>query len=406
MPKPRFHLFGHTVVVRLPRWRPSAAGVRWALSVAAALLLGAAIGPIAASAQQARPSGTAQPDPSDPSGPSGPAGPRPGFPHLRHIFVIMMENTSSSDLLSPSNPDTRYIQQLAATGGLATNYYGVTHTSLPNYIAATSGQTWGSNNDDDAQAPLFNHENIVDQFEAAHVSWKAYMQSLPFPGDTVDTTPDGLYVRKHDPFLLYPDVYNDPARARNVVPLDQLATDLAANRVPDFAWITPNVCDDMHGGASACPYPSSPSSPQQATLYQDGNAFLEKWVGLITSSRAWRQGSSAIFITWDEGSYNDTSPFQPLDDRGGPDSPILPATPANPATGGGGDLAGGTVYGGGLVPMIVVASDVHGHRTDATSADHYSLLRTIEENFGLPLLGDAGDSVQVHSLAPLLQPGR
>src|SRR6478735_6030136 len=82
--------------------------------------------------------------------------------------------------------------------GLANNYFGVTHDSLPNYIAATSGQTWGSNSDDTAQAPLFNHQNLVDQLEAAHVSWKAYMESLPFPGDLVDTTPDGLYVRKHD----------------------------------------------------------------------------------------------------------------------------------------------------------------------------------------------------------------
>jgi hypothetical protein len=76
-------------------------------------------------------------------------------------------------------------------------------------------------------------------------------------------------------------------------------------------------------------------------------------------------------------------------------------TPADPTTGGGGDLAGGTVYGGGHVPMIVVAAGV-GHRVDSVFADHYSLLQTIEQNFGLPLLGDAGDTVQVSSLSPLL----
>ena len=65
--------------------------------------------------------------------------------------------------------------------GWRPDYFGVTHPSLPNYIAATSGQTWGSNSDDTAQAPLFNHQNLVDQFEAAHVSWKAYMENLPFP---------------------------------------------------------------------------------------------------------------------------------------------------------------------------------------------------------------------------------
>ena len=142
---------------------------------------------------------------------------------MSHVFVIMMENTSYDDLLSPSNQNTKFIQQLAANNGLANNYFGVTHDSLPNYIAATSGQTWGSNSDDTAQAPLFNHQNLVDQLEAAHVSWKAYMENLPFPGDLIDETSDGLYVRKHDPFLMYPDVYNNPARADNVVPLDATA---------------------------------------------------------------------------------------------------------------------------------------------------------------------------------------
>jgi hypothetical protein len=323
-----------------------------------------------------------------------------GASSLKHVFVIMMENTQYQALLSPSNPHTKFIQQLAANFGLATHYFGVTHVSLPNYIAATSGQNWGSNSDDTAQAPLFNHENLVDQFEAAHVSWKAYMENLPFPGDLVDQTPDGLYVRKHDPFLMYPDVYTNPARADNVVPLTQLSTDLSTGKVPQFTWITPNICNDMHGGAPACPFPSSPTSPAQAKLFADGNAFLHKWVGLITHSKAWT-GNSAIFITWDEGGFSDESPFGPLDIRGGPDSPILPATPADPKTGGGGDLHGGTVYGGGHVPMIVVARGV-GHRVDSVRADHYSLLQTIEQSFRLPLLGNAGDTVQVSSLDPLL----
>ena len=363
----------------------------WAVAAATAFLAGLAIGPVSASAG------------AGPSHVSGAAASVARFPHLDHVFVIMMENSAYSQLMTPSNSNTAYIQQLAKTYGLATDYYGVTHTSLPNYIAATSGSNWGSNTDDDAQAPYFNHENLADELDAAHVSWEGYMQSLPYPGDTVNTSADGLYVRKHDPFLLYPDIYTNPARARNVVPLTQLQTDLSTGRVPQFSWISPNVCDDMHGGASSCPYASSPTSPAQAALYADGNAFIKKWVGLITSSATWRQGHSAIFITWDEGAYNDQAPYQPLDLAGGPDSPILPKTPANPATGGGGDLVGGTTYGGGRVPMIVIARGVS-HQVDATPADHYSLLRTVEENWGLPLLGNAGDSVQVRSLAPLLQP--
>jgi hypothetical protein len=171
----------------------------WAAVTAVAFVLGAVVVPMAASAGPV--SGSSRSDPP------------PGVPPLKHVFVIMMENMPYDDLLFPSNPNTTFIQQLAANNGLATNYFGVTHVSLPNYIAATSGQTWGSNSDDVAQAPLFNHENLVDQLEAAGVSWKVYMENLPSPGDLVIATPDGLYVRKHDPFLTYPDVYQNPARA-------------------------------------------------------------------------------------------------------------------------------------------------------------------------------------------------
>jgi phospholipase C len=366
----------------------------WAVAVAVAFGLGAVVGPMAVSAgPMAVSAGTVSS--------SSRSGPSLGVPPLKHVFVIMMENTSYDDLLSPSNTNTAFIQQLAANNGLANNYFGVTHVSLPNYIAATSGQTWGSNSDDVAQAPLFDHQNLVDQLEAAGVSWKAYMEDLPFPGDTVTQTPDGLYVRKHDPFLMYPDVYTNPARASKVVPLTQLSTDLATNRVPQFVWITPNNCNNMHGGAPSCPFPSSPTDPRQAALYQDGDNFLSTWVGAITHSKAWT-GRSAIFITWDEASFADDAPFGPTDIRPGPDSPILPATPVDPTSGDGGDLAGGTVYGGGHVPMIVVARGV-GHRVDSTFADHYSLLQTIEQNFGMPLLGNAGDTVQVGNLSSLLK---
>jgi phospholipase C len=344
-----------------------------------------------------------------------------GFPHMDHVFVIMMENSSYDALLSPSNPDTAFIQSLAGDYGLETDYYGVTHTSLPNYVAATSGSTWGSNTDDEAQANdgYFNHTNLADQLDAAGVSWKGYMESMPAVGYTgnygdctspspdpfctTDPTSSALYVRKHNPFMQYPDIFNNPERADNVVPLTQLATDLASGEVPQFAWISPNVCDDMHGGAPACPYPSSPTDQNQARLYQDGDNFLRTWVTAIMSSRAWT-GNSAIFITWDEGAYNNVPPFQPLDDTGCCDSPVLPASPTNPATGGGGDLVGGTLYGGGHVPMIVVAR--HGARgaSDATPTNHYSLLQTIEDNWSLPFLGNASDTLQVQSLAPLLVP--
>jgi phosphatidylinositol-3-phosphatase len=348
------------------------------------------------------------------------------FAHLDHVFVIMMENTSYSALLDPSNTNTQFIQSLATTFGLETHYFGVTHVSLPNYVAATSGNTWGSNSDDEVQADqgAFNHLSLTDQLDQAGISWKGYMESMPSAGYTANfgdctsasgsdpectglnskgkpDTGTALYVRKHDPFMQYPDVFTNPQQAGNVVPLTQLTSDLSSGNVPQFAWITPNSCNDMHGGPPQCPFPNSPTDQFQAALYQDGNAFLQTWVTAIMDSRAWT-GNSVIFVTWDEGGFADAPPFGPTDNSGCCDSPLLPTSLANPATGGGGDLANGTLYGGGHVPMIVIAR--HGARgvTDATPTNHYSLLQTIELNWGLALLGNASDTLQVQSLAPLL----
>jgi len=347
------------------------------------------------------------------------------FPHMDHVFVIMMENTAYSDLLNPSNANTTFIQSLANTYGLETDYFGVTHTSLPNYVATTSGNTWGSNNDDEAQANdgYFNHLSLTDQLDQAGISWKGYMESMPSVGytgnfgdcTTSTSAPDpdctaspsdtgtALYVRKHDPFMQYPDVFNNAQLADNVVPLTQLTSDLNSGNAPKFVWITPNECNDMHGGPPECPYPNTNSitDPAQVTLFRDGDTFLKTWVTAIMNSRAWT-GNSAIFVTWDEGGYDNLAPYQPEDDTGCCDSPVLPASPADPATGSGGDLAGGTLYAGGHIPMIVIAR--HGARgaTDATPTNHYSLLQTIELNWGLPFLGNASDTIQVQSLAPLL----
>jgi len=356
---------------------------------------------------------------------AGPADRAAGFPHMHHVFVIMMENTSYSALLDPSNQNTTFIQHLASTYGLATDYFGVTHVSLPNYVAAISGSTWGSNSDDETQANegFFNHLSLVDQLDQAGVSWKGYMESMPSAGYTANFgdctsggTPDpnctavvngkgdtgtALYTRKHDPFMQYPAVFNNPQRAANVVPLTQLSSDLNSGNVPQFAWISPNACNDMHGGPPACPFPNSPTDQFQATLYKDGDTFLNTWVTAIMNSSAWN-GNSAIFVTWDEGGFSDSAPFGPEDITGCCDSPVLPSSPVNPTTGSGGDLAGGTLYGGGHVPMIVIAR--HGARglQDATPANHYSLLQTIELNWGLALLGNASDTIQVKSLAALL----
>ncbi|MDG7000075.1 MAG: phosphoesterase, partial [Nitrososphaerota archaeon] len=166
------------------------------------------------------------------------------IPQFTHVFYIMMENTGVDQLVG-NTAYAPYINQLIATYGYDNNYFGVTHTSLPNYVAAISGNNWGSFNDTPTQT--FNHTNLVDQLVAHHISWKGYMESMPSAGYTgaFYPTSDPLYVLKHDPFMLFTDIKSNPQLADNVVPLTQLTTDLNSNNVPQFVWISPNVCNDM-----------------------------------------------------------------------------------------------------------------------------------------------------------------
>ena len=231
------------------------------------------------------------------------SGSRSDLKNFQHVFVIMMENTSYTSLIG--NPNAPWINFAAANYGLATNYFGVAHPSQPNYIAATSGSTNGVVNDNDT---TINVSNIVDQLEAGGKTWKAYMQSLSLCGVNLLAHACGnhLYERKHNPFVSYQDVQSNPARMANIVDFSQFATDLANNNVPDFSWISPDQCHDMHGRAAT---PADPCDFSQVqSLIATGDAFLSKTVGQIMNSQAWN-GNSVIFITWDESDFpfSDTS---------------------------------------------------------------------------------------------------
>jgi hypothetical protein len=298
---------------------------------------------------------------------------------MDHVFVIMMENTSYNALLSPANPNTRFIQRMAAANGLATRYFGVTHPSLPNYIAATSGQTWNSNSDDTAQAPLFNHENLVDQFEAAHVNWKAYMENLPSPGSEVEYAPtlsDGtvvkLYAQKHNPFMYFSDI-NSPGNPRlnQIVPYESnFSADLRSGTVPNFSFISPNQCHDMHGispstaalvGLPSCGFPDSGLDHGAIQL---GDQWLQQTVTAIRQSSGWKKRKSEIIIAWDENDYS-------TDTTGGPFSPT------------GQD---GVVLGGGPAPLIVVSNHGKSGFVNNTLLDHYTTLYAIERMWHLGCL--------------------
>ena len=333
----------------------------------------------------------------------------------RHIFYIMMENHWYGQIIGNTR-DAPFINRLAARDNLETGYYGVTHPSLPNYLAAISGSfqgIWddcaagatvtcppeefvpGSGDGTDgnyltqsqiasasAQRHLFPGANLIDQLESHHLTWRAYMQSIPSVGSQVEYAPTiqtstgpvtvELYAQKHDPFMYFRDInYPGSSRLQQIVPFaHRFAHALRTGNVPNFVWISPDQCHDMHGtdpasaalvGFPKCGYPNSGLDHGAIQL---GDRFLRQTVGMITSSHVWKTSSSSIIISWDE---NDYSGFK--------------GTSTSPHG------RNGVILGGGRVPLIVINSHSGGHRTVSTLANHYNLLATIQHEWHLGCLG-------------------
>jgi hypothetical protein len=353
------------------------------------------------------------------------AKPKPGHkpkPHAAapaqpHIFVIMLENHSKSSVLGDANAP--FINQLAHTGAVAENYYGVTHPSEPNYVATISGSNWFVN--DDNPNNRFDHTNIVDQLEAKHLTWGAYMESMPsvgFTGDYWPSTSQQLYASKHNPFVLFTDIRDNPARLAHDKPYTMLATDLqSAKTTPNFVWISPNQCHDMHGGVSTavapdgsdgtpCPYGSAKDDPNDAALKQKADAFVKGAVTMIEASPVWKTGTAAIFVVTDENDFTGNKATDGWESAAGCcDSPILPPGYQFLGSNGlpDGTVWGGGMYGGGLIPAVIVTNHgKSGGYTSDVAYNHYSLLATVEQVFGLGFLGNAADRQQVPLMTEFL----
>jgi hypothetical protein len=203
-------------------------------------------------------------------------------PAGRHVFVIVMENTSLNVALRG-----KYIASLAAQYGLATNYHAVGSPSLPNYLALTSGDTHGIEDNEYRALPA---GGLGQQLSAAGVSWRAYMEGVG-PDCRVDV---GGYAVKHDPFAYY-----GGACPTNVVPFTALAADLAIG-TPRFVWITPDLCHSGHDCS-----------------LNEADQWLSNTVPLITNSPTW-QSNGVLFIVWDEGgNASDVIPLIVMTPNGG-----------------------------------------------------------------------------------------
>jgi hypothetical protein len=328
-----------------------------------------------------------------------------GGVQLDRAFVIVLENHSRHSVIG--DPNAPYITSLAHQYAEATNYYGVTHPSEPNYVAMISGSNWWTNTDDPANR--FDHTNIVDLLGAHHISWGAYLEAMPASDPLTDFWPlsaNPLYASKHNPFALFTDIRDNPARVADIKPYTDLAGDLASPRAPRFVYIVPDQCNDMHGGVytavsgypeTPCPYNDTNDDPADVVLKQNADAFVKTAVITIMGSKAWTP-HSAIFIVADEGDYTGDTVNGGWDSPAGCcDSPVLPAgdpdiSPAWP----------GGLYGGGLVPAVIIdPSGPHHYLSDAPY-NHYSLLRTVEDDWHISELGFTTDHPQVATMNEFL----
>jgi phospholipase C len=262
----------------------------------------------------------------------GPAG-RSADPLGSHVVVIVMENAEYGEVIGARAAP--YVTALAHRYGVASASFAMTHPSLPNYLALTSGSTHGISSD--CTSCSVSSQNIVDQLERAGLSWRAYMEDLPRPCFTGAEA--GGYAKKHDPFAYYRDIVRSPTRCGRIRGFGALASDLRGGHLPAYAWITPNLCNDGHDCGVAA-----------------GDRFLARTVPSLLSELG---PDGLLLVTWDEG-------------------------------GSSAGCCGGAA--GGRVATVVAGPLVRPSARDNRPVDDYGVLGTIEEVFGLSTLGGAADA--------------
>ncbi|MHB1501369.1 MAG: alkaline phosphatase family protein [Candidatus Dormibacteria bacterium] len=335
-----------------------------------------------------------------------------GVPHLKHVFVIMMENHSYSDIMYEN--DLPYIHYLARTYGLATQYYGITNASTPDRVGLLSGTT--SKLDlPGVSGHGLSQPTIVNQLMDKNMSWGVYYQHSRF---STTSAPQYNYPggggSKAGTFFRFNFIANNPQLvAEQFHPLRLLGQQLAsknANAVPQFVWIRPNSLGNMEGGfrppgqftfQGAGP---GGAGSVDAALEQGGNNFLATLVPEIMKSKAWHSGPSAIFIQFDETSYDASMPQNGFWASNSTLAAGSPTVSSGTVLGGANQFPfPGGVNGGGHALALVITNTAR-HVVSSTPYNEYSVLRTIEQGFGLSYLDHAGSS-GVHSMAALFHGG-
>jgi phosphatidylinositol-3-phosphatase len=319
------------------------AGARGALVLLGAALLGAAgwAGQAAAATAGTHSADAVSVSASTPSA-SHPCGTESKPGTIKHVIFIVLENHSYGAILGSSQAP--YFNTLAKDCGVATNYHNITHPSLPNYIAATSGLPLSSLQKFVSDcSPSSSCDTPTKSIFGQGETWKSYEESMP---SNCDHSNSGNYAVRHNPAAYYTTL---GGCSSNDVSYSQLATALANNQLPAFSFITPNLIDDMHNGTVA-----------------DGNSWMSKNLPTILNSAEYKNGSTVIFITFDEGS--DVGSY---------------ADGENCAT--------NTSDTSCHLPTFVISPSTKVGARSGTLFNHYSLLGTAEQLLHLSKLGQAAD---------------
>jgi hypothetical protein len=329
--------------------------------------------------------------------------------HIKHVFIIVLENENAGTTFGPNSPAPYLAKKLRAKGELLPNYYGIAHTSNPNYLAMVSGQAPNLSTQLDCQTfsdfvpgtPAGGGqylgggcvyppgvETVANQLEDSGYRWRGYMQdsnnnappggqtpcrhpAIGSPDPWQHAVPGDQYATRHNPFVYFHSIIDFPTCRHNDVDLSRLDHDLKReSRTPNYAFIVPNLCNDGHDAPCVNGNPGGLAS---------ANGFLRRRVPKILHSPAYRD-RGLLIVTFDEAEAfgSDADSRACCGERPGPNL-IPPNTPGFVTPGPGGGRIGAVL----LSPCIAPGS------VDRTPFNHYSLLRWVEDDFGLPRLGYA-----------------
>jgi len=283
------------------------------------------------------PTSTQTPAPTSTDIPALTATPKPLVPNFKHIVIIMFENKEFGSVIG--NSLMHNYNKLAHEYTLLTQYYAVSHPSLPNYIALMGGDTF--NITSDCTKCFVNAPSLPDLIEASGRTWKTYQEDMPSPcfvGDGYN------YMQKHNPFIYFDPIRLDTARCeRSIVPLTALQSDLEAGALPNFIFITPNMCNDAHD----CGLDVS-------------DAWLTNILGQLIPALDGTSQPYLLVMMFEEGQGNHSCCGLPAE-------------------------------AGGRVPVVLYSPQVKNGFEDSTPYTHYSLLKTISAAWGLHYLGHAAE---------------